>query len=127
MNWKVKSISASVIFLLLAFAGVVVWGRYEVQRGFSARLTPSSIEVWAASTARKLAVLRQYKSLRNPFSASPEIVHAGMEHFADHCAACHANEGSGDAMFGHAMPMSGGQLMAHTVQIGSSKAPPRAH
>jgi mono/diheme cytochrome c family protein len=47
-----------------------------------------------------LAVPAKYSQLRDPFSASPENVQAGMEHFADHCATCHANDGSGDTMFG---------------------------
>jgi mono/diheme cytochrome c family protein len=40
------------------------------------------------------------KKLQNPFAMSPENLRAGMEHFADHCAICHANDGSGDTLFG---------------------------
>jgi mono/diheme cytochrome c family protein len=54
----------------------------------------------AARAARGLAAPREFKALRNPVSPSPENVQAGMEHFADHCATCHANDGSGDTMFG---------------------------
>ena len=58
------------------------------------------IEKLAAITARKTAIPSSYRQLRNPFSASPENVQAGMEHFSDHCATCHANDGGGDTLFG---------------------------
>ena len=61
------------------------------------------VEKFAAATARKLAVPSNYGQLRNPLPASPENVQVGMEHFADHCAVCHANDGSGDTMFGKGM------------------------
>ena len=58
------------------------------------------VEKFAATTARKLAVPSKYSQLRNHASVSPENVQEGMDHFADHCATCHANDGSGDTMFG---------------------------
>ena len=35
--------------------------------------------------------------------ASPGALNAGLEHFADHCATCHANNGSGDTEMGHGL------------------------
>jgi len=84
-------------------AGAAVFGWVTIRRGFSARAEPSSIETLVATAARKLAVPSSYRQLHNPLPASPENVQAGMEHFADHCATCHANDGSGDTMFGKAM------------------------
>jgi Cytochrome C oxidase, cbb3-type, subunit III len=74
-----------------------------LRHGFSARATPSSIEVFAANTARKLAMPSDYRRLRNPMPASPVMIDAGMKHFADHCAVCHANDGSGDTLFGRGL------------------------
>jgi mono/diheme cytochrome c family protein len=91
---------------LILLAVVVVsagYGLALMRRGFSARETPSMVETFAATTARKLAIPSKYSQLRNPVSASPENVKAGMEHFADHCATCHANDGGGDTVFGQAM------------------------
>jgi mono/diheme cytochrome c family protein len=88
---------------LILLAVVVVaagYGLALMRRGFSARGTPSMVEKFAATTARKLAVPSKYSHLRSPLSASPENIRAGMEHFADHCGTCHANDGSGDTMFG---------------------------
>jgi cytochrome c len=41
--------------------------------------------------------------LKNPVTATPDVLQESMEHWADHCATCHANNGSGDTMFGKAM------------------------
>jgi mono/diheme cytochrome c family protein len=81
-------------------AGACAFGWVTIRRGFSARDNPSAIEQLVATTARQLAVPSQYRELRNPLSASSDNLHAGMEHFADHCATCHANDGSGDTSFG---------------------------
>ena len=50
-----------------------------------------------------MAVPSSYKTLENAYAASPENVRAGMEHFADHCATCHANDGSGDTLLGRGL------------------------
>ena len=80
-------------------AAAAAFGWVTIRRGFSARDNPSAIEKFVAKTARQLAVPSQYRQLRNPLSSSSDL-HAGMEHFADHCATCHANDGSGDTLFG---------------------------
>jgi mono/diheme cytochrome c family protein len=81
-------------------AAAAAFGWVTIQRGFSARDNPSAIETLVATTAHQLAVPSQYRQLRNPLPASSDNLHAGMEHFADHCATCHANDGSGDTSFG---------------------------
>jgi mono/diheme cytochrome c family protein len=93
--WKITG-----VLLIAAIAAVIVFGWYEVRRGFSARQEPSAIETLLAKTARNMAVPARYQELENPFPMSPENLRAGMVHFADHCAICHANDGSGDTPFG---------------------------
>ena len=88
-----------VILLLFVISGAV-FGWFEIRGGFSARAEPSSIETLLATTARKMGVPSNYRKLRNPFPPSTENLHAGMEHFSDHCATCHANDGGGDTLFG---------------------------
>ena len=34
---------------------------------------------------------------------TPDVVAEGMAHYADHCAGCHANNGSGDTEVGHGL------------------------
>ena len=93
--WKTVSLILLLIVVVAAAFGIAL-----VRRGFSARGTPSAVEKLAAITARQLAVPSIYKRLHNPSSASAENLQAGMEHFSDHCATCHANDGSGDTLFG---------------------------
>ena len=93
--WKV----ALLIVLALAVA-VAGYGLFLVRRGFSALAAPSAIEEFAATTARKMAVPASYSQLHNPIATSPENIRAGMEHFSDHCATCHANDGGGQSFFG---------------------------
>ena len=93
--WKVVSL----ILIALAVAGAG-YGLTLVRRGFSALATPSPIEVFAATTARKLAVPSAYLELRNPLMASTENIRGGMEHFSYHCSECHSNDGGGQTVFG---------------------------
>jgi mono/diheme cytochrome c family protein len=73
-----------------------------VRRGFSARQNPSWIEAFAAGIAKRLAVPATYK-IKNPYPATAENIREAEEHFADHCAICHGNNGSGDTLFGRGL------------------------
>lgn len=95
-----KAWKTALIVLLVLIALGTAYGISLLRRGFSARAEPSTIETLLASSARRLAVPSDYRQLHNPFPASPEYIAAGMEHFADHCATCHGNDGSGDTLFG---------------------------
>jgi mono/diheme cytochrome c family protein len=98
---KLRKIGALITVAILIV--LVATAVREIRRGFSARAKPSAAETFVAETARKMAVPSSYKTLENPYAASPENLHAGMEHFADHCATCHANDGSGDTLFGRGL------------------------
>lgn len=71
-----------------------------VSRGLSTRVAPTALEESMALTMRRLATPRAMHSATNPVERSPEVVEEGLAHFADHCAACHANDGSGDTEMG---------------------------
>src|SRR5260370_32312012 len=75
--------------------------------GFSARERPSLIERLAARRARAMALPAGAKERANPVPASPEVLAEARAHWADHCASCHANDGSGDVAMGkHMYPPS---------------------
>lgn len=82
-------------------AGLFGWVR--MQRGFSARQEPSRVERLIALTLRRLAVPAGARRARNPLPASQEVVAEGRAHFADHCASCHANNGSGETPIGRGL------------------------
>ena len=93
-------------FIGLAVAilgGVVIVAVVSVRaigRGFSAREQPSALEAVAARTMRRLAVPRRSRNLLNPVYPSDEVFSDARAHFADHCATCHANDGSGNTVIG---------------------------
>ena len=94
-RWKV----ALLILFVLAVAAAG-YATILVRRGFSALGTPSAIEEFAATAARKMAVPSSYRQLRNPIMPSTENIRGGMEHFSFHCATCHGDDGGGHTVFG---------------------------
>jgi mono/diheme cytochrome c family protein len=68
--------------------------------GFSTREQPTSLERLVAASARSLALPRGARERQNPVPVSDEIISEGMAHWADHCASCHANDGSGQTTLG---------------------------
>jgi mono/diheme cytochrome c family protein len=71
-----------------------------ISRGLSARDEPSATEAVVARAMRRLAIPRRSKGLVNPVYPSDEILFDARAHFADHCAGCHANDGSGNTTIG---------------------------
>jgi mono/diheme cytochrome c family protein len=71
--------------------------------GFSARARPSVLERWVAQQARAMALPTDAKARTNPIRDSPEVLAEARVHWADHCAACHSNNGRGDAEMGRHM------------------------
>jgi mono/diheme cytochrome c family protein len=71
--------------------------------GLSARATPTVLEALLARNARHLALPSAARAARNPVAATPENLRDARMHFADHCAICHGNDGSGDTMMGHGL------------------------
>src|SRR5579884_1776981 len=104
-------------FLAITIVAIVSGGIYMtilIRRGFSARDNPSWAEAFAARIARRLAMPAIYR-MKNPYPATAENIREGEEHFADHCATCHANNGSGDTLFGKGLyPKPPDMRMAET-------------
>ena len=68
--------------------------------GFSARDKPAAIEAYFARHLRMLSIPPGVTSVKNPVPATPLNIAQGRDHFADHCAICHANNGSGKTEIG---------------------------
>lgn len=89
---------------LLLLALIVIGGAmgvwYFVSSGVSAKEQPGRIEEFVARRVRNMAIARRAKSLPNPVEYSGEVIAEGRAHFADHCAICHSNDGSGDTPIG---------------------------
>jgi mono/diheme cytochrome c family protein len=92
---------AAALAVLAAVSGIVYLKMYA--HGFSARAQPSAVELLAAGFAKDLALPRDAKEMQNPVPASDEGLTEAREHWADHCANCHANDGSGQVRMGQQM------------------------
>ena len=87
------------IAVLAALGGIV----FLKATGLGARVTPGPLETSLARTARAFAIPGEYRERVNPVLGNAESVRNGMAHFADHCASCHANDGSGNTSMGRSM------------------------
>jgi mono/diheme cytochrome c family protein len=97
MRPAVAAAAGAVLTLaLVVCAGV----GYVVTTGLRAAPQPSAVEAAMARRVRGLAVPRAYARRVNPVSLSPDVLSAGLSHYADHCASCHAADGSGKTELG---------------------------
>ena len=100
MRWLCKLVFAIAALVGLASIGVAIW---LFQAGISTRTPPGAIETNVARTARRAMIPSAARTRQNPFPSTTETVREGMEHWADHCATCHANDGSGATEIGAAL------------------------
>ena len=99
-----KKIVISLVLLVIGALGTSVYTMHNMmERGFSTRTEPMPMEKALATSIREGAIPSRYKTMKNPIATTPEVIHEGMAHCADHCTACHANNGSSDTMYGNTM------------------------
>ena len=93
------------IMLVLVLAGLVaVVGVGSIAvNGIGARQEPSSLEMAVAPRLRSLAIPSSAKQAANPVPPGAEAIADGLAHFADHCAICHGNDGSGNTEIGKSL------------------------
>jgi len=97
----VKKLAIALAVLLILVIGVVAFGAVLVLRGgISARVEPTRAETVIARGLRRLGIPDSERQPGNPVPSSKESIAAGRGHFADHCAICHANDGSGQTEMG---------------------------
>ena len=71
-----------------------------VRHGFKARDEPSSIERTLARAMRRWSVPAAERARQNPLPVDAKLLAGARTHWADHCASCHANDGSGQTTIG---------------------------
>lgn len=105
------------IAVIVALAGLGIAVAVSIlHNGLSARATPSPMEAMLARKARFLAIPAEARNTPNPIPTSDEALHDASMHFADHCAVCHGNDGSGDTMFGKGLYPKAPDLREHETQ-----------
>ena len=96
-----KACWIAVAVLVLLIAGATVTGAVAIRsNGLSALPEPSSAEAIIARRVRRFAIPAETRARQNPVPLDAHVLAEGRAHFADHCAVCHANDGSGDAEIG---------------------------
>ena len=88
------------LLLVLAAAVAIGAGVSMLHDGLNAHARPTAMEAFLARHARHLAIPANARNEQNPITASGQNLQEAMAHFADHCATCHGNDGSGDTLFG---------------------------
>lgn len=83
-------------FLVLGGGSWLYW--FVTRHGFSAREKPTRLEAFLARRARALATPPEAKRMKNQLAPTPLSIAEARDHFADHCAICHANDGGGKTM-----------------------------
>jgi hypothetical protein len=104
-------------FLGLGFligGGILAFGL--IANGFSARDKPSAVEAFIARHLRRLAIPRAVSRLQNPVRPTPLVLAEARDHFADHCASCHANDGSGKTTINEGLYPPAPDLRAEPTQ-----------
>lgn len=96
-----KKFCGFLILGLLAILALLGWFGYQsYSTGFSAKAEPNELEILIARQLRHLAIPIENRRLRNPLPLTQELMNDARAHFADHCASCHANNGSGQTAIG---------------------------
>jgi mono/diheme cytochrome c family protein len=86
--------------IVLVLAAAVA---YLMNTGLTARATPGPLETAMATRVRDLTIGWHARKILNPTEATVEALAEGRAHFADHCATCHANDGSGNTELGQGL------------------------
>jgi mono/diheme cytochrome c family protein len=104
------------LLALLVLAAVVALGVAVARHGFSAREKPTWVEEFFARHARRIATPADARELQNPYPLTPERLASARAHWIDHCATCHALDGSGKTALGTNMYPPAPEMRDATTQ-----------
>jgi mono/diheme cytochrome c family protein len=113
MRPAIAAVAGSVTTLVVVAAAGL---GYVVTTGLRATPEPPAAEAALARSVRGLAVPRAYARRVNPVSLSPDVMAAGLAHYADHCASCHAADGSGKTELGAGLYPKAPDMRAEATQ-----------
>lgn len=93
------------LVLVLALVGVAtLLAAYRlISDGVQSTGEQGPFETAVARRLRSFAIPRPVRGLENPIPVTPASTEEGLSHFADHCAGCHANDGSGHSDMGRGL------------------------
>jgi mono/diheme cytochrome c family protein len=98
---RVRTLAILIALLTLGVCAIVIVA--ILHDGLSSRATPSHLETMIARQARHISIPSSARGASNPIAVTEENLREARLHFADHCAICHGNDGSGKTMMGEGM------------------------
>ncbi len=93
------TLSAAVVVLAVAVTGFSL----VLHEGLSADRPPGPIETAVARRLVRLSIPASERATTNPHASHVDAWREGAEHFADHCAFCHGEDGRGRSAVGEHM------------------------
>lgn len=95
-----RKLRTRMIGIVLLIGAVTVFALRTRHTGLSSRAHPGPWERLAATKMRSWLIPVVARKTINPLAVTSEALEQGRDHWADHCATCHANNGSGDTEMG---------------------------
>ena len=110
------TLRAAIVLIAVVSVGGGVVAYSIVSRGLSAHAEPSRGEEMLARAMRRWATPQAMRTRSNPVQPTDEVLGQALEHFADHCATCHANNGSGETEIGRGLYPKAPDMRAANTQ-----------
>jgi mono/diheme cytochrome c family protein len=121
MNWSAIGKILTIVVAIVAIVAIVALTAI-LRHGISARDEPTASERMIGRAARHMAIPMAARSMKNPIAMSDAVLAEGRAHWADHCATCHANDGSGKSEIGqHLYPKAPDMRDAATQTLGDGE------
>ena len=86
------------VLVVVVVAGAAIY--LVLRQGLSADRAPGRIETAVARRLVRLSIPASQRAMSNPHAADEQAWRAGADHFADHCAVCHGDNGRGRSEIG---------------------------
>lgn len=100
MRARTAALVGSVVTLAAVAAAALIYVRAS---GLRAMPPPPAIEETIARSVRRFAMPAADARRTNPVTLSDAVMAEGLAHYADHCASCHAIDGSGSTALGQGL------------------------
>jgi mono/diheme cytochrome c family protein len=107
---------AAIVALVIIVIAISIFTM--MRRGLSARGEPTFAETVIARSMRRFATPSAMRNMKNPIALTYAAIVEAREHWADHCATCHGNDGSGRTDIGRSLyPKAPDMRQAATQQM----------
>jgi hypothetical protein len=114
------------IAVLFAIVAVVLYTQVRAG-GLAADTEPGQTERLIASRLVRLAIPADARQQQNPVGADNTVWRSAADHYGDHCAACHGNDGRGNTDLGRNMYPGVPSFADESAGLGASSEQKEQH